>query len=280
MSAEVAASTDEPRRADVGRRLVTAYYVALLILLFLPIGVLFLYSFSSSPTLTFPPAGLTLDSYGRMFDNEPLLRSARNSLLVGVVAATAATVLATMLALAIVRFTFRGRSALLGLAMLPLVVPYIILAVSQFLLFRAAGVTLSIWTVAAAHTVVALPFAFLIVLARLTGMERSTEEAAMDLGASRLAAIRLVVLPVIAPSLVAAWIVAFTISFDEFALALFLAGTEPTFPVYLIGQLRFANQLPVLIALAVLLMVGTLVLILIAERLRRAGSLRFRRASA
>jgi len=196
---------------------------------------------------------------------------------VAAISATAATALATMLALAIVRFRFRGRVALLGLAMLPLVIPYIIVAVSLFLLFRASGITLSVWTIAAAHTVCALPFAFLIVLARLAGMERSTEEAAMDLGASRLLAIRLVVLPLIAPSLVAAWIVAFTISFDEFAMALFLAGTEPTFPVYLIGQLRFSNQLPVLIALAVLLMLGTLALVLVAERLRRAGSLDIRR---
>ena len=91
----------------------------------------------------------------------------------------------------------------------------------------------------------------------------------MDLGATYPAALRLVVLPMIAPSMVSAALTAFTISFDEFALALFLAGKNPTFPVYLFGQLRFANTLPIIIALAVLLMVGTLGLVLAADRIRR-----------
>ena len=91
----------------------------------------------------------------------------------------------------------------------------------------------------------------------------------MDLGASYPTTLRRIVLPIIAPAMVSAWLVAFTVSFDEFALALFLAGTEPTFPVYLFSQLRFANRLPVMIALAVLMMVGTLLLVFLAERLRR-----------
>lgn len=91
----------------------------------------------------------------------------------------------------------------------------------------------------------------------------------MDLGASYPVTLRRVVLPIIAPALVSAWITAFTVSFDEFALALFLAGTSPTFPVYLFSQLRFANRLPIMIALAVLMMIGTLLLVLFAERIRR-----------
>ena len=91
----------------------------------------------------------------------------------------------------------------------------------------------------------------------------------MDLGASYPTALRRVVLPIIGPAIVSAWLVAFTASFDEFALALFLTGPEPTLPVYIFGQLRFASRLPLLIALAVLVMVGSLTLALIAERLRR-----------
>ena len=96
-----------------------------------------------------------------------------------------------------------------------------------------------------AHTVVALPYTLLIVVARLAGFDPQLEEAAMDLGASYPTTLRRMVLPIIAPAMVSAWLVAFTVSFDEFALALFLAGTEPTFPVYLFSQLRFANRLPV-----------------------------------
>ena len=92
----------------------------------------------------------------------------------------------------------------------------------------------------------------------------------MDLGADYPTTLRRIVIPMIAPAMISAWLTAFTVSFDEFALALFLAGTQPTFPVYLYGQLRFANRLPIMIALAVLMMIGTLTLVLIAERVRRA----------
>ena len=94
----------------------------------------------------------------------------------------------------------------------------------------------------------------------------------MDLGASYPTTLRRIILPMMTPAIVSAWLVAFTVSFDEFALALFLAGPEPTFPVYLFSQLRFANRLPVMIALAVLLMFGTLLLVFTAERIRRIGS--------
>jgi spermidine/putrescine transport system permease protein len=90
----------------------------------------------------------------------------------------------------------------------------------------------------------------------------------MDLGASYLQTLWFVILPIMFPAIISALLTAFTVSFDEFAIALFLAGTEPTFPVYLFSQLRFANQLPTLISLAVLMMSGTIVLVLVANRLR------------
>ncbi len=124
-------------------------------------------------------------------------------------------------------------------------------------------------TVVIGHAIMALPYTTLIVLARLVGAEPQLEEAAMDLGATYPSTLRLVVLPMAAPAIVSAWITAFTVSFDEFAIALFLAGKDTTFPVYLYGQLRFANTLPVLIAAAVLLMVGTLTLVILADRIRR-----------
>jgi spermidine/putrescine transport system permease protein len=124
-------------------------------------------------------------------------------------------------------------------------------------------------TVGIAHTVVALPYVLLITGSRLAGFDVAIEEAAMDLGADYPTTLRRIVIPTIAPSMVSAWLTAFTVSFDEFALALFLAGTQPTFPVYLYGQLRFASRLPIMVALAVLMMISTLTLVLIAERVRR-----------
>ena len=119
---------------------------------------------------------------------------------------------------------------------------------------------------------VALPFVVLIVTARLAGFDRDLEDAAMDLGARYPKVLATIVLPLIAPAIISAWLVAFTVSLDEFALALFLAGNDATFPVYLFSQLRFASRLPVMIALAVLMMVATLALVLLAEWIRRRGT--------
>ena len=252
-------------------QLLSVYFVALIVLLYLPIAVLMLFSFNAGTSLSFPLEGLTTRWYERLWDSPEILRAARNSLIVAVVSGTAATMLGTAVALLLTRFRFRGEAFLFTLAMLPLVVPVIVLAVALLVLFLAADIDRSLWTVAIGHTVVALPFVVLIVAARLAGFDASLEEAAMDLGAPYRRVVTRIILPLIAPSVISAWLVAFTVSLDEFALALFLAGNEPTFPVYLFSQLRFASRLPVMIALAVLLMAGTLVLVLVAEWIRRRG---------
>jgi spermidine/putrescine transport system permease protein len=260
-------------RRSIGGRPVglAAYYVALIALLYLPIAILTLFSVNSGTSLVLPLRGLTLSWYDKVFQSPALLGSVLNSLIVAVASSISATILGTMVALLLARYRFRARRLLIGLAVLPLIVPFIVLAVSLLILFRAFNIDLSLTTVAIAHTIVALPYTTLIVVARLIGFDASLEDAAMDLGATYPAALRLIVLPMIAPAIVSAALTAFTISFDEFALALFLAGKNPTFPVYLFGQLRFANTLPIIIALAVMVMAGTLVLIFIADRIRRLG---------
>jgi spermidine/putrescine transport system permease protein len=245
------------------------YYVVLLALLYLPLAILVLFSVNANTSLSFPLRGLTLDWFRRLLESEPVLRSARNSLVVALIASVAATALGTAVAILVSRFRFRGRTLLLGLTVLPLIVPFVVLGVALFVLFRAVDVDLSLWTIAIGHTVVALPYTVLIVFSRVVGFDRHLEEAAMDLGASYPATLRLVVLPIIAPAMLAAALCAFTVSFDEFAIALFLAGPDPTFPVYLYSQLRFATRLPVMIALGVLLMAGTITLVVVAERLRQ-----------
>jgi spermidine/putrescine transport system permease protein len=255
-----------PRRRP---RLLSAFFWLLIALLYLPIAILFIFSINDGTSLSLPLRGFTLEWYERLLSSAPLLRAVMNSLLVAAGASTVATVLGTMVAILFSRFKFRGRSALAGLAILPLIVPYVVLGVSLLILFKALDIPLSMATVIVGHAIVALPYTALIVLARLIGSEPQLEEAAMDLGATYPSTLRLVVIPMAMPAIVSAWITAFTVSFDEFAIALFLAGKDTTFPVYLYGQLRFANTLPVLIAGAVLLMVGTLVMVLLAERIRR-----------
>lgn len=255
-----------PRRLSLP--FMRGYYWLLIGLLYLPIVLLFVFSINANTTLSFPLKGFTLAWYSKLFATPALLHAVFNSLVVAVTSSIAATAFGSMIAILLSRFNFRGRNALTGLAMMPLIIPYVVLAVALLILFHALGITLSLVTVAIAHVVVALPYTTLIVLARLIGFDQRLEEASMDLGASYPATLRLVVLPIAAPAIVSAWITAFTVSFDEFALALFLAGKDPTFPVYLYGQLRFATTLPVLIATAVLLMAGTMTLIVVANRIR------------
>ena len=244
------------------------FYADILVLLYLPIAVLFVFSFNAGTTLSFPLEGLTLEWYGSVLDNAAMIDAARNSFVVGVGSATLATVLGSMVAIAVLRFRFRGRGLLLALAGLPLIVPFVVMGVAFFLLFVAVDAPRSLLTVGIGHTVIAVPYATLIVLARLSGLDPALEDAAMDLGATYPATLRRVVLPLMAPTLLSAWLTCFIVSFDEIALAIFLVGGDPTFPVFLYGQLRFAQRLPVLIAMAVLLMLGTVALTLLALRLR------------
>jgi spermidine/putrescine transport system permease protein len=229
-------------------------YAVMLTLLYLPIVLLAVFSLSNW--------------YREVFDDSALLGAARNSLVVATVAGTAATALGFAVSQAVLRFRFRGRGVLLGLAGAPLVVPFVVLGVALFLLFNLLGIPRSLLTIAAGHSVVALPYATLILLSRMVGLDPALEDAAMDLGASYPVTLRRVILPLVGPSLISAWLTAFIVSFDEVALANFLAGGDPTFPVFLYGQLRFAQRLPVLIAMAVVLMIGTIILTLIANRLR------------
>jgi spermidine/putrescine transport system permease protein len=260
------------RRSSIGvgrtRVPLGPFYAGILILLYLPIAILFIFSFNAGTTLSFPLEGLTLDWYASVLDNDAMLNSARNSFLVGVGSATLATAFGCMVAIAVLRFRFRERGVLLAAAGLPLIVPFVVMGVAFFLLFVAVDVPRSLLTVTIGHSVIAVPYATLIVLARLSGLDPALEDAAMDLGATYPATLRRVVLPLMGPTLLSAWLTCFIVSFDEIALAIFLVGGDPTFPVFLYGQLRFAQRLPVLIAMAVLLMIGTLGLTLLALRLR------------
>jgi spermidine/putrescine transport system permease protein len=270
MSARIAPA---PRSSQIrtSAPILRGYYAVLIALLYLPIAILVLFSFNANQVLAFPLQGFTLEWYGNALATPTALTAARNSVLVATGSSAVATLLATMVAILVARYSFRGKQLLVALSALPLIVPYIVLAVALLLLFAALGVNRSLWTVGIAHSVIALPYAFLIIVARLGGVSPFLEEAAADLGADYLTTLRRIILPIIAPAIVAAWLVAFTASFDEFALALFLAGADPTLPVFIYGQLRFASRLPMLISLAAMVMAGTLTLAFIADRLRRRG---------
>jgi spermidine/putrescine transport system permease protein len=133
------------------------------------------------------------------------------------------------------------------------------------------GLSLSLWTVVLGHTLICTPFAVAILSASFNGLDRSLEEAAIDLGETAMGAFFKVTLPLVTPGIVSALLISFTISLDEFIIAFFLTGSEPTLPVYLWGQLRFPQRIPVVMALGTILVILSLVLLTVAEFFRRRG---------
>jgi spermidine/putrescine transport system permease protein len=175
-----------------------------------------------------------------------------------------------MAAIGITRFSFRGRNAFLALASVPLVIPSIVLGVALLILFRQFfDLDLSLWTVGLSHVVISMPIAMLIVASRLAGVQKNLEEAAMDLGASFWGAQWRVTVPISLPALLAAFLTCFTTSIDEYAMSVFLAGTEATLPIYVYSQLRFPRRLPHVVTLAAVVMLSSAVLVILAEWLRR-----------
>lgn len=247
------------------------YYWLIVVILFLPIFLLILFSFNDSTRLVFPLRGFTLQWYRQLSENSELIRAVRTSILLALGSSFIATVLGTMGAMVVVRYEFPGRNIFVAVAALPLVIPYIILGVSLLIMLHSLGIRLSAWTAGLAHVVISLPYAMLVVIARLVGFPQNLEEAAMDLGATYWDALRRVTLPIIFPALAAAFLICFTISFDEFAIASFLVGTQPTLPVYLYSQLRFPTRLPLVVSMAAILMTAYMAIVLFSEWLRRVG---------
>lgn len=247
------------------------YFWILALLLYLPIVLLIIFSFNDSIHLVFPLKGFAVDSYISLAQNRELIDAVQVSLFLGLGTAVVSTILGTMGAIAIVRFDFPGRNAITALGALPLFIPYVILGVSSLILFKEIGISLSAWAAGIAHVIVSIPYALLIVSARLVGFPQSLEEAAMDLGTTYWGALFRVTLPISLPSIIAAFLVSFTISFDEYAISSFLVGTQTTLPVYLYSQLRFPTRLPTVVALAAILMVGSILILFLAEWLRGSG---------
>jgi len=249
------------------------YYWLLAVFLYLPIFLLIIFSFNDSALLRFPLQGFTLQWYRDLRNASELLEAAGNSIVVGVFSSLAATVLGTMAAIAIVRFNFPGRNLFVAVSALPLVIPAVVIGVALLILFRQVfDWDLSLWTVGLGHVVVNIPIVTLIVGARLAGFPDNLEDAAMDLGASYWGAQLRVVLPMSASALLAAFLTAFTTSFDEYAMSVFVVGTESTLPVYMYSLLRFPRRLPLVVAMGGLIMAVSVIVIMFAEWLRTSGN--------
>ncbi|WP_307804365.1 ABC transporter permease [Micromonospora echinofusca] len=215
--------------------------VALLVLgyLFLPIAVVAALSFNRpSSRLSYDFHEFTLDNWRNPCATADMCDAVVRSAQIGFIATVVATVLGTLMAFALVRHRFRGRSAINLLIFLPMATPELVMGTSLLALFVAAGVPQGFWTIVIAHVMFCVSFVVVTVKARLAGMDRRLEEAAMDLYATPWQTFRLVTLPLVLPGIVAAALLAFSLSFDDFIITNFNSGTTVTFPMYVWG----ANQ--------------------------------------
>jgi spermidine/putrescine transport system permease protein len=261
-----------------GRRVMRVFFGLVLVFLYAPIAILLIFSFNKASVPTFPLSGFTLHWYHEFLTNSDMQAALETSGIVASISSVIAVALGILASLGLSRSRFRGRGLITALVLVPLVIPLIVLGVSLLLLFHVLGIPLSILTIVIGHVVISVPYTVLVLMPRLEQIDSALAEAAYDLGAGPLTTFRRVTLPLILPAVVSAFLIAFTTSFDEYAVASFLAGTRQTFPIFLYSALRFPSQLPQVIAVAVVVLCLTAVVIVAAELLRRRAEARLEAA--
>ncbi|MDO6966533.1 ABC transporter permease [Rhizobium alvei] len=263
-------------RGTIGNasRLLPAYVGIYLVFLYLPVLLLPIFSFNNAAAPTLPLAGFTTKWYASLWGNSQMLQAATNSLIVGISVSLLSTLLGILAARAITRHRFIGQRPMSGLIMAPLFLPEIIVAVSLLTILLSTGIGTSLLSVILGQTVFCLPYAMSVLISGFSGFDRSLEEASLDLGETAAGTFRRVVLPVVSPAIISSLLVSFTISLDEFILAFFLSGTQPTLPVYIWGQLRFAAKLPGVLALGTIILAISVILLATAEIIRRRAESR------
>jgi ABC-type spermidine/putrescine transport system permease subunit II len=244
-------------------RFAIAVTIAFFFLLYLPIFAVVLFSFNTKKSLTVFE-GWSLRWYDAFFNDAELTKSLQTSLVVAAVAMVGSVVIGVLLAFGLVRARSRLGGAANVIMLIPLITPEIVTGVASLMLFKGVGLQPSLTTLMLAQTTFSISYVTVILRARVAELNPEVEQAAMDLGASRFAALRLVTLPVMWPAIMSAAILIFTIVFDDFVLAFFTSGVDPQpLSVRIYSAIRFGIQ-PSINAVGTLMLVGSLVLIAIA----------------
>jgi len=254
--------------ARIGRAILPAYTALVVIFLFLPIAVMAVFGFNDiEGRFNFTWQGFTLEHWQNLFGRFPALnQSLINSLVIAVVSTLVATTFGTLIGLALTRYEFRGRGPLNLLIFLPIATPEIVLGASLLALFVSTGVDRGLPTVTIAHIMFNISFVVVTVRARIAGFDRHLEEAAMDLGAEEWTTFRKVTFPLIFPGILAAALLAFALSIDDFVITQFTAGQTVTFPLWVYGASRIGvppqvNVMGTLIFLIALVGIGLWILL-------------------
>jgi putative spermidine/putrescine transport system permease protein len=255
------------------RRALALASAAILAFIYVPIGVIVLYSFNPSGVATWPIKGLTLDWYVRGF-SDPGIRSALGASLQAAVGATVlALLLGSLLSLAVHRHRFFGRETLSFVVILPLALPGIVTGIALNTAFRTIGLDLGMVTIVIGHTTFCIVVVYNNVIARLRRLSRTAEEASMDLGADTFQTFRRVTFPAVRSALVAGALLAFALSFDEIIVTNFTAGAGiQTLPIWIFSNYARPNQLPLVNVAAVFVLVLSIIPVYLASRLTQDTS--------
>jgi len=238
-------------------------YVGVFAFLVAPVVVVVATSVSATNTVAFPPEGLSLRWYGALFASEQWMRAIRNSLLVAVGTTLFSTTLGILAALGTRRMDGRAADIVAGVAVVPLLVPGVVLGVTLLVFFSELGRQQELWTIVAAHSLWATPLTFSVMLATFARYDWQLRDAALDLGATRVRAFREVVVPNVRAGLFAAALIAFVVSLQEFVMTLFLSGRGTrTVPVVAWNSLR--NSLDPLVSVTSTLLVGAVLVVIAA----------------
>jgi spermidine/putrescine transport system permease protein len=258
MAGEAGAVEIVARRARLVRGALVGWACLIYVFLFSPIVLLILLSFNKNRYGTFPITGWTFHWFTSIADSPDLQSAIKTSLRVALEVTVISTVVGTAAAFTLVRSRLPFRSAFRIVFTLPIMIPGVLIGVSLLSFLRQGlGIGLSTTTVVIGQSVYTTPFVLLIVASRLEGFDRSLERAASDLGANPLRTFRYVILPLIAPAVLAGALFAFTLSLDEFVITFFIIGPEITLPIYIYTQIKFGIT-PAINAVATLLIVTSL----------------------
>jgi spermidine/putrescine transport system permease protein len=274
-------STVENPQQRTGRRLVNVAAVLGLLYLFAPIVVIVVFSFNEPlGKYNIVWQGFTLDNWASPFSDQALTDALFVSLRVALISSVIAAILGTMIALSLSRYRFKGSGAVNLFLVLPLTSPEVVLGSSLATLFLSRGVDFGYTTVIIAHVMFQISFVAVTVRARIRGFDWTLEQAAMDLGASPQRAFWRITFPLILPGILAAWLLSFALSIDDFIITFFNAGSLVTFPLQIFGASRVAippqiNVLAsMLLFLSIALMVGALLIESRRQRMIASGALK------
>jgi spermidine/putrescine transport system permease protein len=258
--------------AFVRRHVLTAYSILFFAYLMLPITVVIVFSFNRPKgRFNYKWEHFTIGNWTHWNAIPGIQSAVQLSLEIALLASLAATALGTLMALALVRYRFRGRGTTNFTVFLPLATPEIVLGASLLTLFLNFSTPLGFWTILIAHVMFCVSFAVVTVKARLVSFDRHLEEAAMDLGANEWTTFRKVTLPLIAPAILASLLLCFAISVDDFVVTYFVAGSKVTFPIFVWGAARVATPPQInVIGTAIFGIAVTMMLINVFVQTRRA----------